>query len=366
MKVSKIKVLFLVQLPPPVHGASLMNHYAIENPLWDESYSVKVLPLYFGQTLENIGRISIRKVGIMFIFFFRMIYILLSFQPRIVYFTIMPTGRTFYRDALLALIIKCFGRKIIFHLHGIGIKEESSSSYFKRQIYKIIFWNTNVICMSENLKADVKSIYKGNPFVLANGIEDHELHLIKEDIDPPVILYLSNLVKNKGIMVLLQSFEQLNNENISFRAKIIGGPADVSMEDIQDFCNAKGLADKVFVLGPKYNQEKVIELMKADIFVLPSFNECFPVSILEAMQVGLPIVATTVGGIPDIIKDKQEGLLVESNNFYDLSQKLKLLLIDKQLRTVLGANARDKFCSNYTVDKFHSGLAKIFEQVANV
>src|SRR5436309_15053040 len=199
------KLLFIVQLPPPVHGVSLMNQNAVNNPLWKEKYEVHVLPLNFGQTLKNIGKITFGKILKLFQFFFNLCYKLVFFRPHIVYFTIMPTGSNFYRDALFANIIKCFRVHLVFHLHGKGIREAAEQSLFKRWIYKNTFKRAQVICLSESLKKDVEAIVEQTPFVLSNGIDAKKTEPLNNKNNPPIIIYLSNLVKNKGIEVLLMS-----------------------------------------------------------------------------------------------------------------------------------------------------------------
>src|SRR5437868_12020924 len=105
---NKHKVLFIVQLPPPIHGVSVMNQYAVNNPFLKENYQIHILTLDFGQTLKDIGKIKLGKLIRMIRFLFKLCFELISFRPDLVYFTIMPTGKTFYRDAFISKIIKGF------------------------------------------------------------------------------------------------------------------------------------------------------------------------------------------------------------------------------------------------------------------
>ena len=108
------RILFIVQLPPPIHGVTIMNQHTIDNPGWRLKYDVKTLPLHFGQTLDDIGKITMMKVVHMFGFIFKLCRILISFKPSIVYFTIVPTGKIFYRDAIFSALIKLFCRRVVF------------------------------------------------------------------------------------------------------------------------------------------------------------------------------------------------------------------------------------------------------------
>ena len=363
---SKSKILFLVQLPPPVHGVSIMNKYVLENDFLLKKFETKILPLDFGQTLNDIGKITFKKLQRMVFFSFRLVFFLAKYRPDIVYFTIMPTGKIFYRDAFFALLIRFFCPKLILHLHGKGIYQTTQRSRFKKILYKKVLRSSKLICLSHTLKDDVSHLIEKEPYILANGVPIMKVeNTYKNKNSVPNILFLSNLVKSKGIEVFLNSIVELNKLGLKFEVSIIGNSVDYTIEEANFFCRENNLENKVFVLGPKYGKDKVEALYKSDIFVLPSFNECFPLAILEAMQAGKPIVSTKVGGIPDIIKDGIEGFLVEPNNTQKLTEVLKLLINDEALRLKLGEGARNKFIANYTLEQFQIGIVQIFEMELN-
>jgi len=357
------RILFIVQLPPPIHGVTVMNQYTVENPGWKAKYDTKTLPLHFGQTLDDIGKITPLKMMHMVGFTFRLLRILVQFKPSLVYFTIVPTGKIFYRDALFTLLIKLFGRRIVFHLHRQGIEEMANNSRHKKWLLRRTFHRTNMICLSEKLTADIRTVYKPAPFILNNGIEIVNNEVAPPDNKAPRVLYLSNLVKSKGIEIFLQSLVELHKQGCNFHARIVGAPVDYPIETAKAFCAEAGIAHLVDVIGPRFDEDKFEELRLADIFVLPSFNECVPLSILEAMQFGLPVVATTVGGIPDILQHGVNGLLVPPGNVPELAASLKQLLADKPARIQMGYNARERFMQRFTLAKFYDGLTGIFEQV---
>ncbi len=359
----KHKILFLVQLPPPIHGVSVMNQHAVDDPLIREKYHVQVLSMDFSQNLQDIGKITAGKLLQMFAFTFRLFYTLLSFNPRIVYFTIMPTGKIFYRDALFGLLIKLFRCKLIVHLHGKGIRESAQKGKFVRWLYIKLFKNAAVICLSSRLSDDIKEVHGGQVFILPNGVPPFAPDLSLQPNHQPVIIYLSNLVKSKGIEVFLKSLVKLHSKGIEFCAKVVGESVDMTVEQARQFASINDLSDRLEVTGPKYGHEKIKALQQSDIFVLPSLNESFPLSILEAMQAGLPVVSTIVGGIPDMIEQEKEGLLVQANDIDALALALERLLVNPDQRKRLGVNARDKFEANFTIERFNLGLAAIIDKV---
>jgi hypothetical protein len=149
----------------------MMNQYTVENPGWRTRYEVKTLPLHFGQSLNDIGKITSLKMLHMVGFIFRLCRILITYRPSLVYFTIVPTGKIFYRDALITALIKLFRRRIVFHLHKRGIEEMANGSRHKKWLLKKTFKGVTTICLSEKLTQDIRTIYEPQPFILPNGIE---------------------------------------------------------------------------------------------------------------------------------------------------------------------------------------------------
>ncbi|HUP12423.1 MAG TPA: glycosyltransferase family 4 protein, partial [Niastella sp.] len=335
------KILFIVQLPPPIHGVTIMNQHTIDNPGWRSKYDVRTLPLHFGQTLDDIGKITVMKMVHMIGFIFKLCSVLISYKPSIVYFTIVPTGKIFYRDALFSALIKLFCRRVVFHIHKRGIDEMAKGSRHKRWLLRKTFKGGAVICLSDKLTEDICNVYEPEPYVLPNGIEVVNNHVIERHTIPPRILYLSNLVINKGIKVFLESLAELHAQGCRFQARIVGGEVDYTIAEAKAFCQKAGIAHLVDVTGPKFGKDKFNELERADIFVLPSFTECLPLTILEAMQFGLPVVATSVGGIPDILQEGVNGYLIPPGRPEVLTVRLKQLLENKNLRDEMGHSARD-------------------------
>jgi glycosyltransferase involved in cell wall biosynthesis len=237
------------------------------------------------------------------------------------------------------------------------------NSWHKRWLLRRTFNGVTTICLSEKLTADIRTIFKPEPFILPNGIEIVNKRHIERNNVAPRILYLSNLVINKGIEVFLKSLVELHKQGCVFHARVVGAPVDYTIEQAKNFCAEYGIAHLVDVVGPKFSTDKFEELETADIFVLPSFTECVPLSILEAMQFGLPVVATCVGGIPDILQEGENGLLVPPGSVKDLSARLKQLITNKSQRLQMGCNARERFMQKYTLSAFYDRLNGIFEHV---
>jgi glycosyltransferase involved in cell wall biosynthesis len=110
-------------------------------------------------------------------------------------------------------------------------------------------------------------------------------------------------------------------------------------------------------------KRRKVNLIKSDIFTLPTYTECFPLSIVEAMQASLPVISTDEGAIPDIVDDNETGFIVNKKDPEDLADKLKILIEDKDLRLKMGQRGREKFLNNYTFEIFEKNMDQVFKKV---
>ena len=123
------------------------------------------------------------------------------------------------------------------------------------------------------------------------------------------------------------------------------------------------LNDRVAYAGRKVGEEKKYFFFSKQIyFILPTMNECFPLVILEAMEYKLPVISTNEGGIPDIVKDGENGLICEKQNPYSLADCIAKLLDDEELRVKMGNAGYEKFCREFTLQRFESRMLDILSQ----
>lgn len=358
----KHKVLFIMQLPPPVHGASVMNRYIKQSELINDKFITYFLPLSFAKNVDDIGHISFYKLYKMITLTFMLIRRLIEIKPKVVYYTIAPFGGAFYRDAFYIFLIKLFNTKVLLHLHGKGIEEESKN-YFKRKIYKFVFKKTSVILLSKMLSYDIKKIHTGDIYYIPNGVEVNEQKEVLITSETIKVLYLSNLVITKGILDLIDAFELMKDTHINYQLDIIGNSADISINELKTIVEKRNLTHLINVIGPKYGEEKWKALYESDIFVFPTYfkNECFPLVILEAMQTGNAIISTNNGAIEEIIKNC--GIVIPKNSPKDIAIALHELLIDKERIEDLKEKSKIEYHEKFTLEIFEKNLIKILESI---
>lgn len=362
------KILFLVQLPPPVHGVSMMNEITLNSPEIIRLFDIQIVSLNYAKDLKGLGKFSFEKALSFFRIYGNIIKQLVSFKPDMVYFTLTPTGNSFYRDVLIVILLKLSKAKIIYHLHGKGIYNKTKNSKTLRIIYRWVFKHTHVIHLSENLKKDISQVNnKVKSYIIPNGIK--RLNCVNEkrgNDKPKKLLFLSNLVENKGVIMFLFACKFLKANNIPFDANIVGRETTlISEQDIKDKITELNLDKEVTYLGPKYDNEKEAILENSEIFVLPTYNDCFPLVLLEALKYGLAVISTNEGAISEIIDDGKNGYIVEKKSQEQLNTKLKELILDERKILEFSKNSREKFNKYYTTEIYEKNMLSVLNNISN-
>jgi colanic acid/amylovoran biosynthesis glycosyltransferase len=175
------------------------------------------------------------------------------------------------------------------------------------------------------------------------------------------ILNIGRLVKDKAQKNLIEACKLLKEEGYIFECLIVGdGPL---MKELKGYINENQLDKEIKLIG-KVFQEQICEIYgMADIFVLTSVRENLPNVLLESLAMGIPVIATNIAGIPELIKDKVTGILIELNDPHQLAEKIKLLIKDKRLAKELSENGRKSVCMNFDTNDMINKLEKIYLQL---
>ena len=360
------KILYFVHLPPPVHGVSVCNQHVITSKLLNSTYQKEVISINFNNSHAGMRQRSLLKFLKVIPLSLKLIKSLISFKPDLVYFTLSPIGDAFKRDLLFIFIMKLLRAKIVYHLHGKGIALESSS--FLKKAYKYAFNNTNIICLSKELTKDINNV-KGNAKVhlCANGILTPDLNsiIVNNDEKKIKLLFLSNLSPLKGIKLYLEVANKLIENGFNIEVHVAGPFTDkFKKEEFDNFIvSSSSLASALIYHGGVEGKTKWTILKEADILIHPTFNDAFPLVILEAIASGCLIVSTNQGGIPDILRNKPYGTIIEKITSDCLYENLESLLEQKEHFNLWSKAALEDYNKHYTLDVFEQTLNEIFKKV---
>ncbi|NMC57043.1 MAG: glycosyltransferase family 4 protein, partial [Eubacteriaceae bacterium] len=242
------------------------------------------------------------------------------------------------------------------------------NSNIYRYLYRFAFSNEYIITLSSKLLYDINIFNAKKTFVINNGIKDYSLNYTNLKNENFIILYLSHLQISKGIKDYVFSISclikncKLNNQKI--KGYIIGDEIDITKKYLNEFIKSNKIEHFITYLGPKYNQEKNEYLKKASVLVYPTLNDAFPLVLIEAMQFGIPVIATREGAIPEIVDDGVTGFLVDKHSPDQIAEKLKILLDDDVLRNNMGKSARKKYLEKYTIEVFEKNLIDVFQKIS--
>ncbi|HNE92760.1 MAG TPA: glycosyltransferase family 4 protein [Chitinophagaceae bacterium] len=349
----------MVQVPPPIHGAALRNLSLVESKIINQALHIKLLPLKFAKNIHDIGKLDISKIYKTIAYFFNLIKTIFVFKPNAAYFTLSPTGFAFYRDCLFVLALKICSVKRMYHLRGLGIYNAYTQSKFKATIYKWAFKGAHVICLSKGHCNDVKGLPYASLHVVQNGLKKElENVVVKEFGDEIELLFFSNYVQSKGVLIFIDICEILINKGYSIKGKLVGANGDLSKEDLEVYITSKKLANKIKVCDGVFGKEKFKVIEASDIFIFPTYypQEVFPGVVLEAMQCAKPIITTTTGVIPEIIDDGINGLIAHKKDTALFVELAESLINNKKMAMQMGKAAREKYLSSYTQEIFENNV----------
>ena len=246
----------------------------------------------------------------------------------------------------------------------------TSPTFLKNFIVKSSLKSADVLIgLTQDMAQEMKKFYPRDVVIIPNGVDlDRFRKLSRKDArrelgikgDKKVILCVANLRAEKGHEYLVEAMESVSTHYHESTLFVVG--QDYLKGRIKDLVIKKNLQDRIFFAGfvppdklPKY-------MRAADIFVLPSLREGLPIALLEAMAAGLPIVATNVGGMPEIIKEDENGFLVEPMDSQQLAKKIIFLLQNEDIRKRFSSNNTER-AKNYNWSTIVTSLEEVYLQV---
>ncbi|MBU1557361.1 glycosyltransferase [Patescibacteria group bacterium] len=258
--------------------------------------------------------------------------------------------------------------KIIFTVHGWAFNEERA--WWQKFIIKTLSWITIIlshktITVSEKAKEQVKhfpfvskkitTIYNAiHPISFKTKEEARNILLSEQKEDKIWIGTIAELHKNKGLLYAIKAIEISNNPNLIF---VIIGEGE-EREKIEELIKMKELENKVFLAG---HMNEASELLKAfDIFILPSLTEALGYVLLEAGLAELPVIASNTGGIPEIIKNLETGILTRVKDSKDISQAISHIINKSENSKIYKKNLKQKVETLFKLDNMIEGNINIY------
>jgi glycogen synthase len=199
--------------------------------------------------------------------------------------------------------------------------------------------------------------------VIPNGVDLGEFDgLPLRDPDPDVLtgLFVGRVYpQQKGLATLVRAVASADR-GLSVQFRIVGEDWG-GVEAIRRLANELGVADRISFCGKVPRHELLEEYARADFFVLPSLFEPFGIVLLEAMAAGLPVLASRIGGIPEVVRDGESGILATAGDVAELATGIERLTADKALRLSLGRMAQARV-RQYSWDTIFPRILKVYKE----
>ncbi len=283
----------------------------------------------------------------------------------------------FFYNPIYFTIVKSMNRSVVLTLHnsrtiGIDPTTDLLGQMYDDTVGKIIFDTCDYITAvsrdtlektltEERFRKKARVIYNGvdekvfNPKV--DGTEMRERLEVKDD--EIMVLTIARLVEQKGIKYLIDAMDKIRNTNV--KLIILGrGPKE---KELKKQIKKLELEDKVKLVTDRLPAEDMPKMYAAsDIFALPSLYEPFGLVVAEAMATGKPVVASRIGGIPEVMGDRT-GFLVKPRDSNELATKIALLASDEKLRKEFGKNARERVEKYFTWDKIAEDYKSFYNEI---
>lgn len=307
---------------------------------------------------------ALMKFNAFFFGFIRALIVLIKDNIDIVHIH-TASRASFRRKACFYFLAKIRRKKVIIHVHGAEfmLYYSNASNIEKRIIRHVLNCADKVIALSKTWKEQLQEISpRAQIEIVYNPVNiylfDYSNNRKQEKFVN--ILFMGRLGKRKGVYDLIEIIPDIVKRYENVRFLICG---DGEVEKVRSIIRKNGLEKFVEVPGWVSGEEKLEYYKKSSIYILPSYNEGLPISVLEAMSSSLPIVSTEVGGIPEAIEDGSNGYLIQPGDNKAFKKAIMELINSKELRQKFGENSLKRAKEKFDITVFINKLISIYNQL---
>ncbi|EGR0142304.1 glycosyltransferase family 4 protein [Vibrio cholerae] len=275
----------------------------------------------------------------------------------------MSSRGSYRRKSVIVRLVKLLKGRVILHLHGAEFRDfyrDECSRDQQTHIRHTFALADHVLVLSTQWLAWLQEVIGRTQgvSVLYNAVPS--LALDRHLAQPGRIAFLGRLGTRKGVGDLIQAFTLVKQRCPEAQLYLAG---DGEIESYQAMAEQLGLNGSVHCLGWIAGEAKLKLLTQTDIYCLPSYNEGFPMGVIEAMSAGIPVVASRAGGIPDAISDGEQGRLIEAGDVVALAQALGDLIEQRAENQRIATAAKQKFAENFSLQAVIPRLQTLYDEL---
>ncbi|BAY61779.1 group 1 glycosyl transferase [Calothrix brevissima NIES-22] len=310
---------------------------------------------------------TIRKVLVFVQALLLLSWKLLKQEADVVHIHVSERGSAF-RHAFTTTIAWIMRKPVILHTHSpdFHIFYSNLPKIIKNVLSWVFCKSTRFIVLSDSWKKfyiENLGLKPEQVVILANPVKfplEVSQPIDSQNSQKVNFLFLGRIGERKGAFDLIEAFAAIPTEQKQNAQLIMAG--DGEGQKAKDLVEKLNLSEYITILDWVNEQQRDELLAKADVFVLPSYNEGLPMALLEAMSWGLSVITTPVGGIPELVIDRKNGLLVQPGDIRELSTAMQSLIANQEFKQTLGNNARNS-TKSFDVKNYVVTLSNIYQSV---
>lgn len=359
------KVLFISPMPPPSGGiASWMKKIISYGLPGDYAPCLVDIRLQGNRRVFEKTTFSVTELRRTASILKSLIYQLVHVRPQVVHLNCSLSSVGVFRDLICAVLVRLWRIPLVSHYHGdvSNFSQQRFAGFSFRALRLLVRLSQVNITLNVDSFARISSVvqdYERKLTVLIpNFIEDHIFKYRakgRQTLETrPRALFVGGVTAAKGCYEILSVAKQMPEVDFD----LIGTVTNDMKLSLQ------ALPDNVTIYGAMDHMAVIHEMCSSDLLLFPSHSEGFPNVVLEAMSVGLPVVATRVGAIPEMIEEGKGGFLVNRGDVDGLIQAIHALTTDQTLRTSMGNFNREKSRIHYAYSVIVPRLTALYELVS--
>jgi glycosyltransferase involved in cell wall biosynthesis len=372
------RVLVVGPLPPQIGGIESFIGYLLSTQL-TQNYDIQLLDISKPKVKNNQARYATLS-GYSLCFRRHPRVLLASYVYSITFFTRFlwltltrsydllhlhtASYTSFWEKCVYISLARLFRRKVVLHVHGSRFSQffRDSSTVMRKLVIHYLNKTDRVIALSQSMKAFFSRLMPAEKIaIVENGIDMNPFLGLRRQLSPrPSLVFLGVVGSRKGIFDLIDVASMLRHQGLDCDYHILG-PGKIALARQQ--AEQAGVRDLFHFHGPVEGEGKVRLLEKSWCFVLPSYAEGMPLAILEAFAAGLPVVSTTVGGIPEVVHSDVNGYLVDPGDKEGFARMIQKLLTQPHLLEKISAQNRQDALSKYRIEAVAEKIDFIYTEL---
>ena len=278
--------------------------------------------------------------------------------------------RAYWRDLAYVAMAKLGGARVVYQVHGGALPENFfAGNRFLTSFLRFTLGVPDLVVVLAQCELESYREFVPNQqvVILPNGVDCRPydpIPTVRSLPEQPLrIVYIGRVAREKGLYETLQGLRLAHDGGVDARL-IVAGAGD-EQPRLRRYAQALGIASRVCFVGPVFGEEKVKLLRGCDVFILPSYSEGLPYSLLEGMAAGVPVITTPVGAIPDVVTDGTHGVLVPPRDGKAIAGALAMLAADRDRLSWMSRACRRRIRAAFSIERVAAEFNQLYTALCN-